>query len=154
MHVMRNAVDHGLEAPEERASKGKPVNGTISITTVDSDNLISFAIRDDGRGIALEKVFEKAKQLGVYPADAPRPSDQEIANIVFTSGFSTADEVSEISGRGVGMDAVRDFLNKAGGGIEIVLDEGQENSAFRNFTTYIRLPKDLCLKAPQIAVAS
>lgn len=153
MHVMRNAVDHGIESPEERVAKGKSANGTISISTSESNDLVSFAIRDDGRGIALTKVFEKAKQLGVFPADAPRPSDEEIANLVFTSGFSTADEVSEISGRGVGMDAVRDFLNKAGGGIEIVLDEGGKDSDFRSFTTFIRLPKDLCLKAPAIAVA-
>lgn len=154
MHVMRNAVDHGLEMPEERVAKGKPEQGRIAISTSESDNLVSFAIKDDGRGIALTKVFEKAKQLGVYPEDAARPSDQEIANLIFSSGFSTADEVSEISGRGVGMDAVRDFLTKAGGGIEVELDEGEENADFRSFTTYIRLPRDLCLTVPEFAVAS
>ncbi len=154
MHVMRNAVDHGLEMPDERVAKGKPEAGTIRISTSETDKLVSFAIRDDGRGIALTKVFEKAKQLGLYPEDAPRPSDQEVANIIFSSGFSTADEVSEISGRGVGMDAVKDFLTKAGGGIEVVLDEGDENTDFRNFTTFIHLPKELCLTLPGFAVAS
>ncbi|MCG8668463.1 MAG: GAF domain-containing protein [Pseudomonadales bacterium] len=154
MHVMRNAVDHGIEMPEERAEKGKPEDGSIKITASQTDRLISFAIQDDGRGIALSKVFDKAKQLGIYDQDAPRPADQDIANLIFSSGFSTADEVSEISGRGVGMDAVKDFLNKAGGGIEVVLDEGTENADFRSFTTYIHLPRDLCLSLPEFAIAS
>ena len=154
MHVMRNAVDHGLEMPEERTAKGKPENGTIKISTSETVNLVSFAIKDDGRGLALTKVFEKAKQLGLFPEDAPRPADADIANLIFSSGFSTADEVSEISGRGVGMDAVRDFLNKAGGGIEVVLEDGEENADFRSFTTYIHLPKDLCLTLPEFAEAS
>ncbi|MDX1693484.1 MAG: GAF domain-containing protein [Ketobacteraceae bacterium] len=154
MHVMRNAVDHGIEKPEERVAKGKPEQGRITISTSETSNLVSFAIRDDGRGIALTKVFEKAKQLGIYPQDAPRPADQDVANLIFSSGFSTADEVSEISGRGVGMDAVRDFLTKAGGGIEVVLDEDNENADFRSFTTYIHLPRDLCLTFPDFAIAS
>lgn len=154
MHVLRNALDHGIETPAERLEKGKPEQGRIQIDALQHEGAISFAVRDDGRGIALNKIFAKAVELGLYPADAARPAAREIANLIFTSGFSTADEVTEVSGRGVGMDAVRGFLESAGGRIEVKLDAGDENADYRGFTTLIHLPSQLCVVPPEFAQAS
>jgi two-component system, chemotaxis family, sensor kinase CheA len=83
-----------------------------------------------------------------------RPAASEVANLIFTSGFSTADQVTEVSGRGVGMDAVRGFLESAGGSIEVKLDAGDENADFRGFTTLIHLPATLCIVPPEFSRAS
>lgn len=154
MHVLRNALDHGIEAPTERSEKGKPEQGRIQIDASEHNGAISYAVRDDGRGIALSKIFAKAVELGLYSADAARPAASEIANLIFTSGFSTADEVTEVSGRGVGMDAVREFLESEGGSIEVKLDAGDENADYRGFTTLIHLPAKLCIVPPEFARAS
>ncbi len=154
MHVLRNAMDHGIESPEERRAKGKAEQGSIRIETIEENGAVTFAVRDDGRGMALSKIFKKAVDLGLYAADAPRPPASEIANLIFASGFSTADQVSEVSGRGVGMDAVRGFLEADGGSIEVQLDAGEENADFRGFTTLIRLPEKLCIVPDKLALAS
>lgn len=154
MHVLRNALDHGVETPSERRQKGKPEQGRIQIDATENDGAVSFSVRDDGRGIALSKIFAKAVELGLYPAGAQRPAAREIANLIFASGFSTADEVTEVSGRGVGMDAVREFLENAGGRIEVKLDAGDESANFRGFTTVIQLPANLCIVPPAFAKAS
>ncbi len=151
MHVMRNAIDHGIESPEERVANGKDARGRIQVDALEKDGAVSFAIRDDGRGIAIERIFQKAVDLGIYPAGSPRPSAQEVANLIFASGFSTADQVTEISGRGVGMDAVKQFLEEEGGRIDLVLDVGNEADAYRSFTTYIHLPAKLCVVPPAFA---
>ena len=152
MHVMRNAMDHGIESPAERESKGKPVQGTIQIhNQQDSDGSILLTVRDDGRGIAINKIFKKALELGIYAEGSSRPAAAELANLIFSSGFSTADQVTEISGRGVGMDAVRKFLEEEGGRIEVVLDDGDESADYRGFTTHIHLPARLCIVQPQFA---
>lgn len=148
MHVFRNGIDHGIEKPEERKAKAKPTKGTIWVDTITGDNGITLEIRDDGRGIAIEKIYQKAVEKGIYSADGPRPSATEIANLIFASGFSTAEAVTDVSGRGVGMDAVKGFLEKAGGGIDIVLDAGEEGAEFRTFVTQIRLPGKYCTMAP------
>ncbi len=140
MHVFRNAMDHGIEGIDERKEKGKPESGTISLMTTRFDDYANLAVRDDGRGIAITKIYEMAVEKGIYEADAPRPSASEIANLIFSSGFSTAEAVTDVSGRGVGMDAVKGFLEKEGGSIEVILDEGNESDDFRSFTTNIRLP--------------
>ncbi|WP_439861345.1 GAF domain-containing protein [Pseudomonas sp. MBLB4136] len=154
MHVLRNAVDHGIEGPDERLAKGKAAQGCIRIDAIEADGAITYAVRDDGRGVALSKIFAKAVASGLYPADAPRPAASEIANLIFASGFSTADQVTEVSGRGVGMDAVRDFLESAGGGIEVRLDAGDEHADYRAFTTLIRLPAEWCILKQAFALAS
>ncbi|MFE8071142.1 GAF domain-containing protein [Marinobacteraceae bacterium S3BR75-40.1] len=148
MHVFRNAMDHGIESAEERRSKGKPEKGRISLTVSGDRQTVVMELRDDGRGIALGRVFEKAREKGLYGADAARPPASEIANLIFSSGFSTAEQVSTISGRGVGMDAVRDFLTARGGEIEIVLDPGEEQADFRTFVTRITLPGEYAVVMP------
>lgn len=154
MHVLRNAVDHGIEAPAERLAKGKTEQGRIRIEALEEQGGITFSVRDDGRGMALNRIFAKAVDMGLYAADAPRPAASEIANLIFTSGFSTAEQVTEVSGRGVGMDAVREFLTAQGGSIDVLLDAGDEQADFRGFTTLIRLPASLCVIPPPFARAS
>ena len=100
---------------------------------------MELIIRDDGRGVAIDKIYTLAIEKEIYAADSERPSDADIANLIFSSGFSTADTVSDVSGRGVGMDAVKTFLEQEGGSIEICLDE-QESANFMSFSTVIRLP--------------
>ena len=149
MHVLRNALDHGIEQPLERHAKGKPEQGRISLRVQAEDDRVVMDVRDDGRGMALGRIFAKACESGIYEADVPRPPAEQIANLIFESGFSTAEEVSDISGRGVGMDAVRDFLQSRGGDIKVVLDKGDEQAEFRTFVTRITLPVQYAVVMPQ-----
>lgn len=147
MHVFRNAMDHGIEGIDERLEKGKSESGTISLDVSYIDDLANLAVRDDGRGIAISRIYKMAIEKGIYAESDPKPSASEIANLIFSSGFSTADEVTDVSGRGVGMDAVKGFLEREGGSIEVILDDGDENADFRSFTTNIRIPASFYQKA-------
>jgi HPt (histidine-containing phosphotransfer) domain-containing protein len=141
MHVFRNAMDHGIEKPDERVAKGKQPAGLISLEVEVSDGHADMCVRDDGRGIAVGRIYRMAIEKGIYSADDPKPSARDIANLIFASGFSTAEAVTDVSGRGVGMDAVKGFLEKEGGSIEVILDPGGEEDDFRTFSTRIRLPE-------------
>lgn len=152
MHVFRNAIDHGIETPEVRADKGKNEKGTIYLDTVKGDGFIEFVIKDDGKGLAISRLYEKAVSDGVF-AGGERPPASEIANLIFGSGFSTADQITEVSGRGVGMDAVKNFLEKEGGSIQVALDEGDELADFRTFATKIKLPERFYVVAPEFDTA-
>jgi chemotaxis protein histidine kinase CheA len=147
MHVFRNAMDHGIEGIDERKEKGKDESGTISLDVSYAGDLANLAVRDDGRGIAISRIYKMAIEKGIYGESDPKPSASEIANLIFSSGFSTADEVTDVSGRGVGMDAVKGFLEKEGGSIEVILDDGNEDDDFRSFTTNIRIPASFYQKA-------
>lgn len=151
MHVFRNAMDHGIESIEERQAKGKPEQGSITLDTEVGDNAAVLSVRDDGRGIAVSKIYEMAIEKGLYSADDARPEAKEIANLIFSSGFSTAEEVTDVSGRGVGMDAVKGFLEEQGGSIEIILDDGNDTDDFRAFTTKIVLPSKFYIEALDFA---
>ena len=151
MHVFRNAMDHGIEGPEERGDKGKPSAGKITLDTTVGPEFAELAVRDDGRGIAITKIYEMAVEKGLYEAGQPRPAAEEIANLIFSSGFSTAEEVTDVSGRGVGMDAVKGFLEEEGGSIEVILDGGDEQQDFRSFRTVIRLPSKFYTAAMEFA---
>mgnify|MGYP003856629339 CR=1 FL=1 len=142
MHVFRNAMDHGIEGTKERLTQGKTEQGNILLdVSVEDNSYANLSIQDDGRGLALNKIYEMALGKGIYEKGAAKPSDQDIANLIFSSGFSTSDEVTDVSGRGVGMDAVKGFLEKEGGSIEVMLTGGQEGDSFRGFSTNIRIPK-------------
>jgi len=119
VHVVRNALDHGIEPAEARTAAGKPPHGKLRLATrVDGDTLeIEFA--DDGRGIDWPRVREKAKERGL-----PHTTEGDLVNALFSDGLSTAEAVSDISGRGVGMSAVRDAARKLGGGINVVSKRG------------------------------
>ena len=145
MHVFRNAMDHGIESPDERVAIGKQPRGLIKMITQVNNNRIVFELRDDGKGIAIEHLYQSALEKGIYKDNEARPEAQTIANLVFHSGFSTAEAVTDISGRGVGMDAVKQFLIKAGGEIQIILDEGEESAEYRSFSTRITLTGDTYL---------
>lgn len=147
MHVFRNAIDHGIESPQVRLAQGKPAQGCICLDTIGQDTFIELVITDDGQGLAIDKLYQKALAEGVY-AEGKRPLAADIANLIFGSGFSTAEAVTELSGRGVGMDAVKQFLELEGGTIEIILDEGDELADFRPFATKITLPSSFYIVSP------
>jgi two-component system, chemotaxis family, sensor kinase CheA len=106
MHLVRNCVDHGIEPPEVREARGKPRYGTIKLNAYHEGNQVIIEISDDGGGIDLARVREKAIRMGVI-SDSDRLSDRETIELIFTPGFSTADQVTDVSGRGVGMDVVK-----------------------------------------------
>src|SRR6185369_644664 len=116
-HLLRNSVTHGIESPAARASAGKDPTGSIVITVTQEGNEVSVEFRDDGAGLNLARIRDKGRAMGVIAANAS-PSDAELANLIYTPGFSTADTVTGLAGRGVGMDVVRADVNAMGGRIE------------------------------------
>lgn len=143
-HLLRNCVDHGIEMPEEREAAGKPAQGMIQIHTVLGDTL-AIHVKDDGRGVNLDQLYKKGLTSGRWQ-DGDRPSAQAIAALIFESGVSTKDEVSEISGRGVGMDAVRQFMQDQGGDIRVeLLAQKQSDSGCVAVEMVLELPAELYL---------
>ncbi len=118
VHMVRNALDHGIELPQERERAGKPRYGTVHLSACHSAGSVVVEITDDGRGLDREKILKKAKDLGLLEEDA-NPPDREVYNLIFEPGFSTAQIVSDVSGRGVGMDVVRRNIDNIRGHIEI-----------------------------------
>jgi len=120
VHLIRNSLDHGIESPEVRAAKGKPEEGTVILRAYHSGNYVFIEIEDDGAGINRDKVLKKAIDKGIVTKDAAlRLSDKEINELILASGFSTADQISDISGRGVGLDVVKSTIESLGGSISI-----------------------------------
>jgi two-component system chemotaxis sensor kinase CheA len=120
MHLVRNAVDHGIEPADERLTAGKPARGTVYLNAYHQGTQVVIEVRDDGRGIDSAHVRRQAVKQGVIKAEeAARLTEQEALNLIFESGFSTATEVTEVSGRGVGMDVVRSVLDKLKGTVHI-----------------------------------
>ena len=140
LHILRNSVDHGLELPSEREAAGKPAQGKVRVSARHEENHIVIEIMDDGRGIHAERVKAKALAQGlVSPEAAERLTEKEILQFIFASGLSTASELSEISGRGVGMDIVRSNIQRLGGLIDLETSLGQ----WTKFT--LRLPLTLAI---------
>ncbi|WP_029521056.1 chemotaxis protein CheA [Persephonella sp. IF05-L8] len=126
IHLVRNAIDHGIEPPEERIKAGKPEVGTIKLSAYQEGDRIIISIEDDGRGINVEKVKQKAIEKGlITPEQAENMSDKEAYELLFMPGFSTADQVSEVSGRGVGMDVVASTIHSLRGTIEVESEPGK-----------------------------
>jgi len=125
-HMIRNSMDHGLETPEEREQNGKPSEGIIRLAAEHRNGKIVISIGDDGRGINREKVLKKAIEKGLISAEA-NPSDDEIDNLILLPGFSTADQISDVSGRGVGMDVVVRKIQNMGGRIGITSVPGKSS---------------------------
>jgi chemosensory pili system protein ChpA (sensor histidine kinase/response regulator) len=128
-HLLRNCVAHGIERPELRAAAGKDATGNISIHLAQEGNEVAVEFRDDGAGLNLGRIHERAVAMGLLATDA-QPSDAELANLIFAPGFTTAEGVSELAGRGVGMDVVRAEVNAMGGRIETATAAGQ-GASFR-----------------------
>lgn len=126
-HIIRNSLDHGIETPEVRVAKGKKERGTITISAAQESGHIVIAIKDDGAGINTDKVVSKALENGIVSEkDVELMSDEDKAMLIFSAGLSTADEISDVSGRGVGMDVVMNNINSLGGSITVksVKDKG------------------------------
>ena len=126
-HLIRNAVDHGLETPADRLAAGKPEEGVVTLSAAHHSGRIVITVADDGRGIDRKRVRAKAIERGIIAADAIL-SDEEVDNLIFAPGFSTAASVSNISGRGVGMDVVRKNVQALGGRIGITSNLGSGSS--------------------------
>jgi two-component system chemotaxis sensor kinase CheA len=139
-HIVRNAVSHGLESPAERERAGKPATGKITLNACHQANQLIVEVSDDGRGIDTEKIKAKAIATGVVTAEAAgRMSTPELLDLIFRPGFSTADEITEISGRGVGLDVVRSVLHRLKGTVELETHPGQ-GTRFR-----LKLPLTLAI---------
>lgn len=123
-HMIRNSIDHGIETKEERKKNGKPEGGTITLNAYHEAGNIVIEVSDDGKGLDKEKILEKARDKGLVSRDREL-SEDEIYKLIFLPGFSTAEEVSEISGRGVGMDVVRNNISKLRGNVDIYTKEGE-----------------------------
>ncbi len=140
MHLLRNSADHGLESAEVRAKRGKPAVGSIFLDAYQDGNNVVIEVRDDGNGIDVEAVKRKAIERGVITAEqGDNMSEKDIINLLFNAGFSTAKQISDVSGRGVGLDVVKSKIESLSGEVEVksVLGEGS--------TWIIRLPLTLAI---------
>ena len=124
MHMVRNAADHGIEPPEERERAGKPRAGRILLRAAQKDGSVVITLRDDGRGLDRRRILAKAVERGLAESGA-QLGDDEIHKLIFLPGFSTADKVTDVSGRGVGLDVVRTNVEALRGSVEILSKEGQ-----------------------------
>ncbi|MCX8027491.1 MAG: chemotaxis protein CheA [Thermodesulfovibrionales bacterium] len=138
MHLVRNAADHGIEMPDIREAKGKPRRGTIKLNAYHDAGSIVIEVVDDGKGLAKEKILQKAIERGLV-AQGASLSDNEIFRLVFEPGFSTAEKVTKFSGRGVGMDVVRKNIEALRGSVDMMSEEG------KGTTVQIRLPLTLAI---------
>jgi two-component system chemotaxis sensor kinase CheA len=137
VHLVRNAIDHGLELPAERRAAGKDETGTITLTAAHQGGYIVIEIGDDGRGLDRERILRKAAERGLHVPE--NPTDAQVWDLVFAPGFSTAEQLTDLSGRGVGMDVVRKNISALGGQVEIRSAHGAGT------TISIRLPLTLAI---------
>ena len=147
-HAVRNAVDHGIEAPAERVKAGKPAEGCVRLKAFHQSGSVVIEVSDDGGGIAMERVLAKAIERGlVTPEQAAEMSEREALQLIFLPGFSTASAVTTVSGRGVGMDVVRANVEKVGGNVEL------ESKVGVGTTLRLRVPLTLAI-VPALVVRS
>ncbi len=138
MHMLRNSLDHGIEAPIDRRISGKPEKGNIALRAYAAGNHVFIEVEDDGRGIDREKVFKKAVESGLIKA-SDHLSDHQVHQLLFASGFSTADTISDLSGRGVGLDVVRAKIESLSGKVDIFSEVG------KGTRFVVRLPMTLAI---------
>ncbi len=120
LHLLRNAIDHGIETPDERRAQGKPESATIELRVMQAGGEVEFRVSDDGAGLNIAKIKERAVQNGLLTADAAAHiNDDAVAHFIFASDFSTSDQVDELSGRGLGMAIVRDQVERLGGRVTL-----------------------------------
>ena len=136
-HLVRNSCDHGIELPAERRAKGKPAHGTLTLLASHQGSSIVIEVRDDGRGLNRANLLRKARENGLDAPDSM--TDSEVWGLIFAPGFSTADEVTDVSGRGVGMDVVKKNISALGGSVEIDSAEGY------GMSVKVRLPLTLAI---------
>ena len=141
MHCVRNSVDHGIEMPDVRKAAGKPETGTVLLKASNEGNQIVIEIKDDGAGIDVEKVRKKAIENGLIHPDKVL-TDQDAYQLIMQPGFSTADKISNISGRGVGLDVVKTMINNLKGTITVNSAKGKGTSFVSNFLLLLQLFRD------------
>ncbi|MCK6546897.1 chemotaxis protein CheW [Myxococcota bacterium] len=147
-HIVRNAVDHGIELPAERLAAGKSAEGVIRMRAFHEGGQVNIEIADDGKGLDLDRIQKKAIERGLITAvQAQRMSEREISNLIFLPGFSTAEKVTNVSGRGVGMDVVRTNVERIGGAVEI------ESRRAAGTTIKVKIPLTLAI-IPALIVRS
>ena len=125
MHLVRNSIDHGIEQPQERLALGKPRTGTITLEAINTGSDVQIIVRDDGKGLNKEQILKKARENNLLFKNEEDMSDKEIFNLILLPGFSTKENVTEFSGRGVGMDVVRKNIEKVGGTLFVDSTEGR-----------------------------
>jgi two-component system chemotaxis sensor kinase CheA len=138
MHMVRNSVDHGIELPADRVAAGKPAQAHVTLKAGHQAGHIVIQISDDGRGLAREKILRKAREKNLIEAGV-EPSESEIFALIFHPGFSTADKITDVSGRGVGMDVVRKQVQKLRGRIDVISKPGEGT------TFLLKLPLTLAI---------
>jgi len=138
VHILRNSIDHGVEAEEDRVSKGKPEEGLVKLNAFHRGGNIIIEIQDDGKGLQKDKILQKATERGLIK-DQSSLTDNQIYNLIFSPGLSTAEKITNISGRGVGMDVVKKNIEKLRGNVEVTSEEGKGST----FT--IKLPLTLAI---------
>lgn len=138
IHALRNAVDHGVETPDERIAAGKPAVARVELHAFHAGGAINIEVRDDGRGLDRSKILAKARSLGMIGADEA-PADEELFDLLYAPGFSTAEKVTDVSGRGVGMDVVRKTVEQLRGRITLTSAESAGT------TVSVRLPVTLAI---------
>ncbi|MGG6438888.1 chemotaxis protein CheA [Saccharococcus caldoxylosilyticus] len=140
VHLLRNAIDHGIETPDVRRASGKPEEGTVKLKAYHSGNHVFIEIEDDGAGIKREKVLQKALDRGIVSQqNIANLTDKQVYELIFAPGFSTADHISDISGRGVGLDVVKSTIESLGGTVTVDSEEGKGSIFF------IQLPLTLSI---------
>lgn len=139
MHLIRNAIDHGIESPEERKAKGKPEKGTVVLEAKNAGGDVWIIVRDNGRGLDKEALLAKAEERGILKKPKEEYNDKEAFSLIFEAGFSTKDQVTSFSGRGVGMDVVQKEIEKIGGIIIIESEKGKGSNII------LRIPLTLAI---------
>jgi two-component system, chemotaxis family, sensor kinase CheA len=139
VHLLRNSMDHGLEMPEDRNNAGKDETGVVALSAAHEEGEVLITIKDDGNGLNREKLLAKAIEKGLVEGDGSQMSDREVYSLIFKPGFSTADQITDISGRGVGMDVVRQNLEAINGKIDVESIPGQGT------TIILRIPLTMAI---------
>ncbi len=153
-HLIRNSADHAIELPEERKRAGKPETGTITLKAYHEGGKVNIDVVDDGKGIDPKVVLKKAIEKGtISEADAKRLTEKQVLELIFAAGFSTASEVSDVSGRGVGMDVVRTNIEKLGGSVSIDSKVGQGTSVNLKLPLTLAIIPSLIVKVQSLLFA-
>ena len=148
LHLLRNAIDHGIETPEERRKVGKPLEGTVRLVAERKEDHILIIVEDDGAGIDPEKIRRKALEKGVISEnEAKTMSEQQLINLIFLPGFSTAENITETSGRGVGMDIVKTKVESLGGTVSIESTVGKGTKITLTLPLTLAIVKAMLIKA-------
>ncbi len=149
VHLLRNSMDHGIEPPEVRQKAGKNSNGTIKLSASHEEGNVKITIEDDGGGLDRKKILAKAREKGLIKNDGSDMPDSEVFQLIFAPGFSTAAEITDVSGRGVGMDVVRQNINKVNGAIDIKSKAGQGTTVELSITLTMAIIDGMLVRCGQ-----